>query len=130
MRSDKVDGADKNHGVAGPTRVELHPAANTAAQGLMSAMAVEFDRWMADEVEELAETVSVAAGSAESAPMRDHLHQLAEQLVRQAELLGYPDVMRVAERLKRQFDPSVDGSLVDLGEIDLRIIELRALLQR
>ncbi|WP_436636992.1 hypothetical protein [Microbaculum sp. FT89] len=130
MRSDKVDGAEKNHGAVGSARVEIHPSANTAAQGLMTAMAVEFDRWMADEVEELAETVSVVAGSAESEHMRGHLHQLAEQLVRQAELLGYPDVMRIAERLKRQFDPTVAGSLVDLSEIDLRIVELREILRR
>ncbi len=96
----------------------------------MTAMAVEFDRWMADEVEELAESVSVAAGSVDSPHVRTYLYHLAEQLARQAELLGYPDVVRTAGRLCRQFDPASDAPAADPTEIDLHIAELRNLLKR
>jgi hypothetical protein len=134
MRGDKVGDIGDKRGAAASARLVIHPAADAAATGLMSAMAVEFDRWMADEVEELAESIAVAAGSTGSEHVRTYLRQMADQLARQAELLGYPDVVRAAARLGLLFDPEANDSATeptpDRTEIDLRIAELRALLNR
>jgi hypothetical protein len=129
MRNDEAGGSDDKRGSVS-ARVEVHPTTNDAARGLMTAMAVEFDRWMADEVEELAESITVAAGSTDSPHVRTYLHELAGQLARQAEALGYPDVGRVAARLSRQFDPASTEPPVQPTELDMQIAELRMLLKR
>ena len=102
MRNDKAGGSGKKRGASAVARIDLHPSASKAASGLMSAMAVEFDRWMADEVEGLAESISVVDGSESSPHVRAHLRQLAEQLARQADTLGYPDIVQVGQTLYNQ----------------------------
>jgi HPt (histidine-containing phosphotransfer) domain-containing protein len=130
MRNDKAGGSGKKHGAGDAARVDLHPSAGKAASGLMSAMAVEFDRWMADEVEELAESISVIDGAETSPHVRAHLRQLAEQLARQAETLGYPDIVQVATRLSKRFGSDAPAAAADPGSIDEQIAELRALLKK
>ena len=130
MRNDKAGGSGKKRGASAAARIDLHPSASKAASGLMSAMAVEFDRWMADEVEELAESISVVDGSESSPHVRAHLRQLAEQLARQADTLGYPDIVQVATRLSKRFAPDAPAGSADPGTIDEQISELRALLKK
>ncbi len=78
-------------------KVVVHPAAGAAAARMVSALADEFDRWMADEIEELAQTYETASiGRAERA---EELCVLTERLIEQASLLGHPRVAVVAARL-------------------------------
>ena len=130
MRNDKAGGSGRKRGASAAARIDLHPSASKAASGLMSAMAVEFDRWMADEVEELAESFSVVDGSETSPHVRAHLRRLAEQLARQADTLGYPDIVQVATRLSKQFDPHAPENAASPNGINQQIAELRALLKK
>lgn len=135
MRNDEAGGPGGGKIAAAPARVEVHPAAGKAVRGMMSDMAVEFDRWMADEIEELAESIGVAAGSAQSPCVGAYLYELARQLARQAEIFGYPEIASTANRLSVLFGPKTattppDLDEVDLREVDLRIAELRHMVKR
>lgn len=78
-------------------KVVIHPATGAAAARMVSALADEFDRWMADEIEELAQTYENAcAGLGEHAR---ELSALTERLIEQASLLGHPRVAAIAARL-------------------------------
>jgi len=96
---------------------------------MMTAMAAEFDRWIADEVEELAEGYSAICCAETSPQERARLHEMAVQLVRQAETLGYPGIVEIAARLASRFDPTGSSGDAEPGDIDLQIAELRALVR-
>lgn len=91
------EGGTEQSGVGEPGKVVVHPAAGAAAARMVGALADEFDRWMADEIEELAQTYETA-----SVGLTDRAHELSlltERLIEQASLLGHPRVAIVAARL-------------------------------
>ncbi|TCT12628.1 hypothetical protein EDC22_102313 [Tepidamorphus gemmatus] len=78
-------------------KVVIHPATGAAAARMVSALADEFDRWMVDEIEELAQVYENA--SASFASHARELSALTERLIEQANLLGHPQVAAIASRL-------------------------------
>lgn len=77
--------------------VVTHPAAGAAAARIICALADEFDRWMADDIEELAESFDAAAP--DLSQQSGELALLTGRLVDQANVLGHPRVAAIAARL-------------------------------
>lgn len=109
-------------------KVVVHPAAGAAAARMVSALADEFDRWMADEIEELAQTYeTVSIGIADRA---QELSALTERLIEQASLLGHPRVAVIAARLRERInampadlaphDAYVEGEIGELRDAATR----------
>lgn len=106
--------------------VRVHPATAEATSAMVATLTQEFRRWMADEIEELAESVCEPRHKGAPAHTTADIRDLTDQLAHQAEMLGYPQIVTIAQRLK-QFNE--DGLFEDpdsAAGLDEQISELRA----
>lgn len=106
--------------------VRVHPATADATSAMVATLTQEFRRWMADEIEELAESVCEPGREGDPAHTTAEIRDLTDQLAHQAEMLGYPQIAAIAQRLK-QFNE--DGLFEDpdsAAGLDEQIAELRA----
>jgi HPt (histidine-containing phosphotransfer) domain-containing protein len=110
-------------------QVHFHPKTADANLKMAKSLAQEFRRWMADEIEEIAELVDESAREGTGPRSEEQIATLADQLAEQAEMLGYPHIVEIAERLKQCAERGTlqpDSTL----QLDEQIAELRTAIGR
>jgi len=106
--------------------VRVHPATAQASSAMVAALAQEFRRWMADEIEELAESVCEAGDESQPAHTTAEIRDLTDRLAHQADMLGYPQVVEIANRLKQCNEDGLFRDPDGAADLNEQIAELRA----